>query len=153
MGTLTGSSQAEVDAPIEQVWALVQAVERAPEWQGGLKGIRALERDADGRAILCESESDAKVLTLKSTLRFAYDAPTRLSWTQETGELKSVQGRWELEDLGGGRTQATYRLEVDLGRMLGMVIRGPIVDVLRNMLAGARAGELKKHIESGSPAS
>jgi hypothetical protein len=29
-----------------------------------------------------------------------------------------------------------------------MVIRGPIVDVLRQMLVGARAGELKKQIES-----
>jgi uncharacterized membrane protein len=38
MAMLTGSSTAEVDAPLEQVWALVQDVERAPEWQGGLKG-------------------------------------------------------------------------------------------------------------------
>ena len=30
-----------------------------------------------------------------------------------------------------------------------MLVRGPIVDVLRQMLAGARAGELKKAIESG----
>jgi hypothetical protein len=32
--------------------------------------------------------------------------------------------------------------------MLGMVIRGPMVDLLRDMLVGARAGELKKQIES-----
>jgi hypothetical protein len=31
--------------------------------------------------------------------------------------------------------------------MLGMVIRGPLVDLLRDMLAGARAGELKRTIE------
>jgi len=31
--------------------------------------------------------------------------------------------------------------------MLGMVIRGPLVDVLRGMLVNARAGELKKAIE------
>jgi hypothetical protein len=33
--------------------------------------------------------------------------------------------------------------------MLGMVIRGPLVDLLREMLAGARAGELKRAIEQG----
>jgi hypothetical protein len=38
-------------------------------------------------------------------------------------------------------------LEVDLGRILGMVIRGPLVDVLRDMLIKARAGELKHHVE------
>ena len=33
--------------------------------------------------------------------------------------------------------------------MLGMVIRGPLVDVLRQMLAGARAGELKRAMDEG----
>jgi hypothetical protein len=58
-------------------------------------------------------------------------------------------GRWELEDLGGNRTRATYSLEVDLGRMLSLVIRGPLVDLVRGMLVSARAGELKRAIESG----
>jgi carbon monoxide dehydrogenase subunit G len=148
MGNITGTSTAEIDAPIDQVWALVEDVEKAPEWQGGLKDLEALERDGEGRAVLCESHSDAKVRTIKSIVRFTYDGPTRLSWVQEKGELKSVDGSWELEDLGGGRTKATYALEVELGRMLGMVIRGPLVDVLRGMLVSARAGELKKAMEA-----
>jgi hypothetical protein len=85
---------------------------------------------------------------VKSTVRFTYEPPTALSWRQEKGELKSVQGRWELSDLRDGRTGATFSLEVDLGRMLGMVIRGPLVDMLRSMLVGARAGELKRHAEA-----
>ena len=149
MGTISGTSSAEIDAPIDQVWALVQDVEKAPEWQGGLKALRALERDERGRATLCESESDAKVRTIKSTVRFSYVSPTMLTWRQEKGELKAVDGSWKLEDLGGDRTAATYQLEVDLGRMLGMVIRGPLVDLLRGMLIGARAGELKRALESG----
>lgn len=147
MAPLTGSSTAVINAPLDQVWALVEDVEKAPEWQGGMKAIHVLERDGDGRATLCETESDAKVRTVKSTVRFHYDPPTTLSWTQERGELKSVEGSWRLEDLGSGRTRATYRIEAELGRMLGMVIRGPLVDLLREMLAGARAGELKRTIE------
>ena len=149
MSNITGSSTAEIQAPLDPVWALVEDVESAPEWQGGLKGMHALDRDGDGRAIRCEAETDAKVRTVKSTVRFTYDGPTSCSWTQEKGELKSVEGSWTLEDLGGDRTRATYRLEVDLGRMLSLVIRGPLVDLLRDMLVGARAGELKKPIESG----
>ena len=118
MAMLSGSSTAEVDAPLEQVWALVEDVQRAPDWQGGLKGMHVLERDGEGHAIVC-------------------------------GELKSVDGRWELEDLGGNRTRATYSLEVDLGRVLSLVIRGPLVDLVRGMLVSARAGELKRAIESG----
>lgn len=148
MANLDGESTAEVNASIETVWALVEDVERAPEWQGGLKALRALERDSDGRAVRCESENDAKVKTVKSIVRFTYDPPTRLSWTQEKGDLKSVSGSWELEDLGGERTRVRYAIDVDLGR-LGLIIRGPVVGILRDQLAGARAGELKRAIEAG----
>ncbi|MBV9918914.1 MAG: SRPBCC family protein [Solirubrobacterales bacterium] len=147
MASITGSSTADINAPLDRVWKLVEDVEKAPAWQGGLKDVEALQRDADGRAVLVESASDAKVRTVRSTIRFSYDGPTRLSWRQEKGELKSVDGSWVLEDLGNGRTRATYSLEVDLGRMLGMVIRGPLVDALRSMLVGARAGELKRELE------
>jgi hypothetical protein len=58
-------------------------------------------------------------------------------------------GRWELEDLGGNRTRVACWLEVDLGRVLGVVIRGPLADLLRAMMVGARAGELKRAVESG----
>lgn len=149
MGTVSGSSTTEIDAPIDRVWALVEDVEKAPEWQGGLKGMHAVERDGEDHATLCEAETDAKVRTIKSVVRFEYNGPTELRWTQEKGELKSVDGQWELESLGSDRTRATYRLEVDLGRMLSLVIRGPLVDLLRGQLVGARAGELKRAIESG----
>lgn len=147
MAPLSGSSTAEIDAPLQQVWEVVEDVQRAPDWQGGMKGVRGIEHDEQGRATLCEVETDAKVRTVKSTVRFSYEGPHRLSWHQEKGELKSVEGSWELEELGEGRTRATYSIDADLGRMLGMVIRGPIVGVLRDMLAGARAGELKRQIE------
>lgn len=144
---ISGSSSAEIDAPIEEVWKVVEDVVAAPGWQDGLKDVEELERDASGRVTLVESHSDAKVRTIKSIVRFTYDEPTALRWRQEKGELKSVEGSWELEDLGDGRTRATYALEVDLGRMLGVVIRGPLVDALRGQLVGARAGELKRRVE------
>src|SRR3954452_25107099 len=144
---ISGSSTAEIDAPIEEVWKVVEDVVGAPQWRDGLKDVEELERDADGHVTLVESASDAKVRTIKSIVRFSYDGPTRLSWTQEKGELKSVEGSWTLEDLGDGRTKATYSLDVDLGRMLGMGIRGPLVDALRGSLVNARAGELKARVE------
>ena len=147
---LSGTSTAEIDAPLDQVWAVVEDVEGAPAWQGGLNSLRALERDGDGRPIRCETETDGKVRSVKSVVRFTYAGPTKLSWTQEKGDLKSVDGSWTLEDLGGKRTRATYDIEVDLGRTLGLLVRGPVVDVLRHVLAGARAGELKQRVESGS---
>jgi ribosome-associated toxin RatA of RatAB toxin-antitoxin module len=147
MAKLNGSSTAEIAASLERVWELVEDVEKAPDWQGGVESMEALERDDAGRAVLCEVHNDAKVRTVKSIVRFDYHGPTLLSWRQESGDLKSVEGSWQLEDLGDGRTRATYSIETELGRVLGMVIRGPLVDLLREMLAGARAGELKRFAE------
>ena len=93
------------------------------------------------------SETDARVRRLGSTLRFSYDEPTRIAWEQEDGDLKSVEGSWMLDDLGGGRTLATYSMTVDLGRMLGMVIRGPLVGVLRGQLVESMPGKLKEFVE------
>ena len=149
MANLTGSSTAEIDAPIDRVWALVEDVEAAPTWQGGLNGMEALERDGEGRATLCEAAADIKVRTVKSKVRFTYAGPTLLSWSQEKGELKSVDGSWELEDLGGERPRATYAIEVDFGRVLGMLVRGPVEGAIRAMLVNARAGELQRQVEAG----
>ena len=147
MGHLGGTASTEIDAPLEEVWAVVADVEAAPSWQGGMVGVTALEHDGEGRPTLVEAENDIKVKTVKSRVRFHYDGPERLSWTQEKGDLKSVEGAWVLEDLGGGRTKATYELDSDPGRVLGMVIRGPVESAVRGMLVNARPGELKERVE------
>jgi ribosome-associated toxin RatA of RatAB toxin-antitoxin module len=143
-----GSASAEIDAPMDEVWAEVEDVLAAPQWQGGVVAIEALESDAENRPTLVEIENDIKVRHVKTQVRFRYEAPTVLSWTQEKGDLKSVTGSWKLEDLGDGRTRATYTIDSDPGRMLGMVIRGPVEAAVRAMLVNARPGELKARIES-----
>ncbi len=148
MANLDGESTAEIDAALEDVWALVQDVERAPDWQGGLKSLTAVQHGEDGRVVLADVEIDGKVKTLKARMRFTYQEPTRLSWVQETGDVKALNGSWELVDLGE-TTRARYHSEVDVGR-LGLVIRGPVVGLLRERLAGARASELKQEAERGA---
>jgi ribosome-associated toxin RatA of RatAB toxin-antitoxin module len=144
MGHLGGSASAEIDAPLEKVWAVVQDVMAAPEWQGGLDKMTALERDPDGRPALVETENDIKIRCVKSRVRMRYEGPTRLSWTQEKGDMKSVEGAWELEDLGGGRTRASYRLDADPGRMLGLVIRGPVEAATRAILVNGRLARARR---------
>jgi hypothetical protein len=147
MGHLAGGASAEIDAPLEEVWAVAQDVMAAPEWQAGLDKVTALERDADGRPTLVETENDIKVRRVKSRVRIRYEPPTRLSWTQEKGDMKSVEGVWEFEDLGNRRARASYRLEADLGRVLGLVIRGPVEAATRAILVNGRPGELRRRVE------
>jgi carbon monoxide dehydrogenase subunit G len=149
MAHLGGTASAEIDAPLDRVWAVVEDVLSAPDWQGGLDRMTALEHDPGGRPTLVETENDIKVRRIKAHVRFTYDGPRRLSWRQEKGDMKSVDGAWELEDLGDGRTRATYSLDADPGRVLGLVIRGPVEAATRAIFVNGRPGELKRRVEDG----
>ena len=142
MGVLGGEASIEIEADIEELWAIVEDVETAPDWQDGLEEMNVLERDEDGRCILAESVNDAKVKMVKSIVRFSYERPNVVSWEQEKGDLKSVVGAWELEDLEDGFIRVTYRMEGDPGRVLGMAIRGPVEGRLREILVEGRPQEL-----------
>ncbi len=147
MGQIKGDRTVEIDAPIERCYEIAADVENATEWQGSLKDVEVLERDGDRRPVLVETESDAKVKSVRAVLRFSYEPPTGIRWVQEKGDTKSLQGWWSFEDLGGGRTRATYGLEADPGRMLGMLLRGPAESRVRDFLLGNAAEGLKQKAE------
>ena len=150
MANIKGEKTVEIDAPIERCFDIAADIQNAPDWQGSLKDVEVLERDSERRAELVETESDAKVKSVKARLRFSYEKPTRITWVQEKGETKSLKGWWNFEDLGEGRTRASYGLDVDPGRMLGLLLRGPVQDQVRNFLLGGAAEGLKKQAESQS---
>jgi hypothetical protein len=62
------------------------------------------------------------------------------------GDLDSLEGSWRLEDLGGGRTRATYEVAVDPGP-IGLLARGPLERAARAILVNPRAKELARRVE------
>lgn len=148
MGIIEGERSVEIDAPVDVCFDIAADIENAPEWQGSLKDVDVIERHDDGRPALVDTESDAKVKSVKARLRFDYEEPDRITWVQEKGDTKSLKGWWDFEDLGGGRTRATYGLATDPGRMLGMLMRGPVEGQVRNFLLGGAAEGLKERAES-----
>lgn len=107
-----------------------------------------LERGPDGRAMLVETLSDAKVRSIRARLRFFYNPPRVVGWVQEQGDVRSMEGSWTLEDLGRGRTRATYSLSADPGRLLGMLLRGPLQAKVQNFLVLTAVEGLKKRAEA-----
>jgi ribosome-associated toxin RatA of RatAB toxin-antitoxin module len=151
MGTVGGTASIEIEAPLDAVYAAAADVEASPRWQPEIRVADCIERDADGRQVLVHMETDAKVRRLGSDIRFSYE-PKRISWVQEDGDLKSVEGSWDFEELGAGRTRVTYQLEVDLGRTLGLLIRGPLVGVLSGQLVDKMPERLKDFVEDSAGA-
>jgi uncharacterized membrane protein len=149
MGEIRGERSVEIAAPIGKCFAIAADIQGATEWQGSLKDVDVIDRNADKRASLVETTSDAKVKTVKATLRFTYDEPGGIEWVQEKGDVKSLNGYWRFEELGPDSTRATYGLIVDPGRMLGMLLRGPAEAKVRDFLLGDAAEGLKAKAESG----
>ncbi len=149
MGSLKASWTTEIDATLKRCYEIAADIENAPKWQKTLEEVEVLERDEEGRALVVETVSDAVVKKVHSQLRFSYDPPGGLSWEQEEGAPKWLIGSWDLVDLGEGRTKATYKLEADPGRMLNLLMRGPIKDKVKEHVTRGAAEGLKEFAEKG----
>jgi uncharacterized membrane protein len=148
MGTLEASWTVDIEAPRERCYEIAADVANAAEWQGTLEEVEVLERDREGRARVVETLSDAKVRKVRAWLRFAYDPPAGLTWEQEKGDAKWLTGSWSFEELEDGRTRATYGLRSDPGRMLGLLLRGPVEGKVKELLTKSAAEGLKRHAET-----
>ena len=150
MADLEGSHTLEIDAPIQVVFDIAADVESAPEWQGAMRSASASEHDDEGRPTLVDVQIDSGVSKEKMVLRFRYDEPTGITWSRESGDLKSLEGRWDFEDLGDDRTRATYSLEIGLPRALALLrktIKGPAEQKVRELLAHRPVEGLKARAE------
>jgi ribosome-associated toxin RatA of RatAB toxin-antitoxin module len=145
---LSDSASAEIDAPLDTVWAIVQDVARWPEWQATLGDVDILESDVEGRVVLCAVEFDAKITRIKMKLECSYAEAKRMSFERLSGDLSALSGSWTLEDLGSGRTGATYQLDVNPGGVLNFLLNAERIGKLRETLVDARPPELKARAEA-----
>jgi uncharacterized protein YndB with AHSA1/START domain len=143
---LSGSSSADIDAPIADCWAVVQDIAQAPQWQRGLERVEVVERDDHGRALVCDTVSDAKITKVRCRIRVEYAPPHRLAFARiASDDVDEMEGSWELEEIRDGTgTRATYRLAVDPGPV-GFMAR-PLERAVRPLVVGGRAQELAKAV-------
>jgi uncharacterized membrane protein len=147
MGTLEASWSVEIKAPRERCYEIAADVEGAPRWQGTLERVNVLERDVGGRPAVVETVSDAAVKKVRSRLRFSYEPPAGIQWEQEKGDAKWVTGSWRFEDAYEGRTRAAYELRSDPGRILGLLLRGPVEGKVKEFLTKGAAEGLRHEAE------
>jgi uncharacterized protein YndB with AHSA1/START domain len=115
-----------------------------PQWQRAVKSVTVETRDADGRGEQVSFEIDAKVRTMRYTLRYSYEPPHRITWDYVEGDVKDVDGEFVLEDRGDGTTLATYSLALDPGVWLP----GPVRKVLTDQVMKGSVEDLKRRVET-----
>ena len=86
---------------------------------------------------------------IRYVLRYRHEPPHRMSWTYVDGDVKDATGHYTFEELDSGLTRATYSLAGDPGRRLGLLLRGPLADKVRQYILETTLEELKKTVEAG----
>ncbi|MCK6530415.1 SRPBCC family protein [Myxococcota bacterium] len=110
---MPGASQSiEILAPREVVYGVIVDYDRYPEFVPRLKGIRIKGREPGVSTVEMHVEM---MKDITYTLRIVEDAPRGIRWGLVEGPMKTNNGGWSLEDLGSGRTRATYNIDMDIG--------------------------------------
>jgi ribosome-associated toxin RatA of RatAB toxin-antitoxin module len=131
-----------INAPPDKCFDVITDYERYPEFLPEVKKTRTLNR----RGNECDVQYEAEVVKrIKYTVHLKEERPTRVSWTYIDGDfMRDNRGGWVLEDLGDGKTKATYTVEITLGPLVPKSIINALVDTsLPKLLEN-----FKKRIES-----
>jgi ribosome-associated toxin RatA of RatAB toxin-antitoxin module len=100
------------DAPIDKIFEVLTDYESYPEFVDGCSSVD----------VISKTETEARVeFGLNLIKKFKYilvlkqTRPTEVSWSFESGDIfKKNEGAWVLKDLGDGKTEVNYSLEVEI---------------------------------------
>ncbi len=106
------ASRKEVfNVDINKVYDVLLDYEKYSEFMTGVDKVEVLEFNEESSRV----EYNINVVKkLKYILSLKQQRPTKISWSFESGDLfKKNEGAWELEDLGDGKTQVNYTVEIE----------------------------------------
>jgi Polyketide cyclase / dehydrase and lipid transport len=144
MGLNWAEHSVEIAAPMETCFAAITDYETFPRWQGAVVDTEVLDWDDEGRGKRVRLFIDAKVRKVDYTLDYRYDQPQRIEWDFVEGNgINAADGHYLFEDLGDGRTRATYKL----GLEVGIPLPGPVARRAHKSTLKASVDDLKREAE------
>lgn len=118
---MAGVERTEVfDVPAEKIYQVLVDYASYPEFVDGVTSIEVHHQD-DASAKVTYNLNLIK--TFSYTLNLSHEPNKSVSWSLVDGDFfKTNNGRWTLNDLGDGRTEVTYSLDVDFKVMVPRMI-------------------------------
>ena len=137
-----------IDAPIEQVWALLADIERQTEWMTEMKSVRVLGDGPIGVGTTCEAEVRILGITVNDPVTITeFDPPLRYAIRHE-GTFKGT-GTITLES-GADLTTTIVRWQEQLNAPLlphlGAIVMAPALGAIFQ----ADLARFKELVETGS---
>jgi uncharacterized protein YndB with AHSA1/START domain len=144
MGLNWAEHTVEIAAPAETCFEAITDYETFPSWQSAVVDTEVLDWDEQGRGKRVRLVVDAKVRKVDYTLDYRYEQPARIEWDFVEGNgINDADGYYLFEDLGGGRTRATYRF----GLEVGIPLPGPVARRAHRSTLKASVEDLKREAE------
>jgi coenzyme Q-binding protein COQ10 len=120
------SRSVEINAPVATVFAVITDYDKYAQFLPEVRKVSTSARSGNEVNVHYEIEL---IKTVRYTLRMKEEAPSRISWSFVEGEvMKDNKGSWVLEDLGAGKTRATYQIEMALGPFVPKSIVNALID-------------------------
>lgn len=124
----------EMPVALERIWGVINKFEDYPQFVDGVQSVKVLSR-GEGK-----TRVQFGIQLLGKDIQYVLDhqeaGKGNISWTLvESNVFKANDGSWALRDLGGGRTEVTYRLRLDFKIFVpGMIVNGLVKSTLPKML-------------------
>lgn len=119
------TSTVTVEAPADQVVAVLSDLPSYPSWSTSIKSVNVITSDDKGRATQVQVSVDAGALKDKPTLNYDWSkSPARIDFSLEDADLLTeMTGAYIIKDNGDDTTDVTYELTVGLSMPVPAMMR------------------------------
>ncbi|MDD4974182.1 MAG: SRPBCC family protein [Bacteriovorax sp.] len=109
---MASASRTEVvDVDINKLYDVLIDYVNYPNFVDGVSAIKVISQNETAARV---EYSVNMIKSFKYILNIKQERPKGLSWTLDSGDLfKKNDGEWKLKDLGNGKTEVTYSLDLD----------------------------------------
>jgi uncharacterized membrane protein len=151
MGINWAEHSLEIAAPMETCFDAIVDYESFPRWQSAVSSIEVLS-EKEGLGERVRLHISAKGQRIDYTLDYSYERPTTITWDFVEGHgVDDVDGVYTFEELGEGRTRATYRLGIDPSLPIpGIVARRIHSQALKRSVEELRDEAERRHAEDAA---
>ena len=123
--------------------------ETFPRWQRAVIEAEVLERDEEGRGVLVDFRTDAKLREVHYRLRYRYGDSHAIAWDYVEGDIEHIEGEYAFDTSDRGTT-VTYRLGIDPGVPApGFVVRRLNEQVMKGSMEDLKR-EIERRVAAGS---
>lgn len=125
---------------VDDFYKIISDYEKYPEFLNEVKGCKVVKEE-NGRKLVEYTVSVVK--EFKYRLWMTEEAPKKISWVFESGDIfKSSMGSWVLDN-EAGKTRATYSVEAKFN----MFVPGPIAKALVSVNLPNMVSAYKKRVK------